>query len=46
MNKLELQKTANEIRRVLLQPYILQKRVIPADPYPQQTYLLTYILKR
>ena len=43
MNKLELQKTANEVRKGIV---TAQKRDIQAVLYQQQIYLLIYILRK
>ena len=46
MNKLELMKTANEVRKGIVTAYTAQKRDIRADLYQQLTFLRISILKR
>ena len=46
MNKLELQKTANEVRKGIVTAVHSQKRDIRAVLYQQQIYLLIYILRK
>ena len=45
MNKSELMKTANEIRKVQSPAFILQNPVIRAVLYPQQTFTVIFFLK-
>ncbi len=46
MEKLELQKIANEVRKESLRQYMLQKQDIRADLCLQQMYSHIYILKK
>ena len=46
MNKLELQKMANEVEKELSQAFMQQKLDIQAVLYPQQIFLHIYILRK
>ena len=46
MDKLELQKVANEVRKDIVTAVHAQKPAIRADPFLQQTFSPIYILKR
>ena len=46
MEKLELQKIANEVRKDIVPLFMLQKPAIRAVPCQQQIYLHTCILKK
>ena len=46
MNKLELQKTANEVRKGIVTAVHSAKAGHPGGSYQQQIYLLIYILRK
>ncbi len=46
MDKLELQKVANEVRKDIVTQSMQQRPAIRADPFLQQTCSPIYILKR
>ena len=46
MDKLMLMKTANEVRKGIVQPYTVQRLGIREDLCPRQRYLRIFILKR